>query len=534
MKHIFLKTAAFVLSMVGFVACKGDFLDRPPLDRLTDGTYYNNADELLAGTSPLYNVVWFDYNGKSSFAIGDARGGNMISNSWNQFYQFSASATDPEISTAWTSFYNTIAQSNMVIYNVNNRSKPGVPDNAKRGAIGEARYMRGLAYSHLVMNWGAIPIIDDNIKQMNDTTIARNTVESVWDFIIRDLSYAARNLPDVSPQKGRLNKYAAQGMLARMFLTRAGVRAVGGKRNQSDLDSAKYYAASVIKNGPYKLVDNYADLFLTKNNNNPESMFALQWVYNGNWGTQNTFQAFMAFDGTVTGTWDGWGRAHGASADYLRSLDPADSVRRKASFMLMGDVYPEIRQKDGGLKYTFDDISNVKKYIVGTAADNDGKVDGMRTENNTYMQRLAEVYLIYAEAILGDNTSTSDSEALRYYNAVRNRAKLSSKTSITYDDIAHERRYEFAMEGDYWYQLVRLYYFNPTKAKTIINKQDKGAYRVAIKKGTGTSTSNPRVFEFTFTPTYYAVNDNSFYLPYPEVELAKAPNLRKPPVPFKF
>lgn len=144
------------------------------------------------------------------------------------------------------------------------------------------------------------------------------------------------------------------------------------------------------------------------------------------------------------------------------------------------------------------------------------------------------MYLIYAEAILGDNASTNDSEALRYYNAVRNRAKLSSKTAITYDDIAYERRYEFAMEGDYWYQLVRLYYFNPTKAKTIINKQDKGAYRVAIKKGTGTGASNPRVFEFTFTPTYYAVNDNSFYLPYPEVELAKAPNLRKPPVPFKF
>ncbi len=527
------KTYIFALLLgifsCGLVSCKESFLEIPPQDRLTDGTYYSTSDEVLMGTAPLYNVVWFDYNDKCSFALGDARGGNMISNSWQSYYQFSAPATSSEVGSAWQSFYNIVAQSNMVIYNVNNRTSSAVPDAMKRHAIAEARYMRGLAYAYLVRNWGAVPIIDNNIKQMSDTSIARNTVETVWEFIIRDFSYAARNLPNASVQKGRLNKYAAEGMLAKMFLTRAGVGVTGGKRRQADLDSAKYYAGDVIKNGPYKLMDNYADLFLMKNNNNVESMFALQWVYNGAWGTQNTFQAYMAYDPKVTGTWDGWGAAHGASADYLKAIDPQDSLRRKATFMLLGDKYPEILQKEGGLVYTINSISNVKKYVIGTAADNDGKVDGMRTEIYTYMMRLAEVYLIYAEAILGDNASTTDAEALKYFNMVRTRAKMPNLSSLTFDDIFKEKRVELAMEGNYWYELVRLYYFNPTKAKSIINNQDKGAYSVAVVQGT-----NPRVFKFTYNPAYYTVNDTSFWLPYPEAELAKAPNLRKPPVPYVF
>lgn len=510
-------------------SCSKDFLEIPPQDRLTDGTYYTTADEVLMGTAPLYNIVWFDYNDKSSFAIGDARGGNMISNSWQAYYQFSAPATSGEVAGSWQSFYNIVGQSNMVIYNVSNRASDKVPDATKRHAIAEARFMRGLAYAYLVRNWGPVPIIDNNIKQMTDTTIARNTVETVWEFIIRDMKYASENLPPVSVQKGRLNKYAAEGMLSKMYLTRAGVGSSGGKRRQSDLDSARYYAGDVIKNGPFKLMDNYSDLFLMKNNNNSESMFALQWVYNGAWGTQNTFQAYMAYDPKVTGSWDGWGAAHGASADYLKSVDPADSIRRKATFMLMGDHYPEIRQKDGGLKYDVGYIANVKKYVIGTAADNDGKVDGMRTEINTYMLRLAEVYLIYAEAILGDNASTRDAEALKYFNLVRTRAKMPALSEITFDDIFKEKRVELAMEGNYWYELVRLYYFNPNKAKDLINKQDKGAYSVSVAAG-----SSPRKFEFTFTPAYYAVTDQTFWLPYPEAELAKAPNLRKAPVPYKF
>ena len=53
---------------------------------------------------------------------------------------------------------------------------------------------------------------------------------------------AAADLPETASQAGRLTKWSAEGMLARFYLTRAGVESTGGSRKQQFLDSAKYYA----------------------------------------------------------------------------------------------------------------------------------------------------------------------------------------------------------------------------------------------------------------------------------------------------
>ena len=91
------------------------------------------------------------------------------------------------------------------------------------------------------------------------------------------------------------------------------------------------------------------------------------------------------------------------------------------------------------------------------------------------MLRLAEVYLNFAEATLGNNTSTSDAAALYYFNEVRNRAGMPSKTSITYEDIRYERRVEFAFEGLYWYDLVRRAYYKQQEVVNYLNNQNRNA-----------------------------------------------------------
>jgi hypothetical protein len=555
MKNItIIKTFVIVLlGALGISSCQKEFLDRPPLGNLTAGTFFTTDAELLAGTGALYNIVWFGYNGQSMEAFGDARGGNFITPyvaDWYQFATFSVSPTNGALRDSWSSFYNVIAQSNVLMYNVTNYTKSGVSETAKKTALGEARFMRALAYTYLVQNWGPVPIITDNLTQGSDTTLQRNTVESVWQFAIRDMYYAAANLPATPALPGRLTKYSAEGMLARFYLTRAGLGSSGGTRNQTYLDSAKYFAKDVIMSGKYNLMENYPDLFLTKNNNNPEQLFGLLWVpIRDPWGVGNGFQSQFAANSQITGGTDGWGGGHGATFDYLTNLDPADSIRRKATYMLALDHYPELNKKQGGWTEPYDpnswtDIAHFKKYIVGTPDDNDGKGQVQATGNNTYMQRLADVYLIYAEAVLGNNASTSDAEALKYYNAIRTRAGLPAVTSFTFDNLLHERRYEFAVEGDAWYDLVRLYYYNPTKALAYINAQNKnkGDYTVRIKAGTGTA-SKPRVFIFTKgnrdnpginTRDIAPVTDANMFLPYPDTELSIAPNLRKPPVPYKF
>ena len=527
--------AAFAL----LPGCSKNFTTKPPEDKLTTPTFYKSADELLAGTAPLYNIVWFEYNDKGSIGIGDARGGNMQTNDYAPFYRFAVPSTDVNtLLTAYKAFYKTIAQANTLMQNVRLYAS-NVTDAQKNTAIGEAKFMRALAYAYLVRNWGAVPIIYDNVAQMNDTSIVRNNIADVWKLIITDLSYAVRNLPSTAPQPGRLTKWSAEGMLAKMFLTRAGVGSPGtGTRNQTDLDSAKYYAADVVHNGPYALETNYGDLFTSaKNggaNNDAESLFSLQWVPSSAvWGTNNSFQAYMAKDGTITGSWDGWGVAHGASADLIRYYlaHPEDSLRRKATFMFDGDYFPLIDQKDGGYHYSnAGGYANVKKYIIGSPADNGGKGVEMAEYINTYMMRLAEVYLIYAEAILGNGASTTDAEALKYFNAVRTRAGLSTMSSIGFDDIFMEKRIETAMEGVCWGEYVRVYYFNPAKAKAMIAAQDKGEYAMTYQAG----TTNPRQWAVTYTPTYWPVTDQTIYLPFPESEMVKSPGLAKPPAAFDF
>lgn len=541
-----MKKISFLISLVVpvlFLGCSKDFLDRPPLDRIVDANYYQTSDEVIMGTANLYNVVWWDYNDQASFALGDARGGALYSGSnWRSQFQFTSTSVEPEIAKAWKSFYNIVGQANTIIKNINTYASSEIPESVKRHAIGEARFMRGLAYAYLVRNWGPIPIIVDNNKLLADTSLSRNTVESVWEFIIRDFKYAAKVLPPVPIQKGRLTKYSAEGMLAKMYLTKAGLGRTDGNRDQNDLDSAKFYAKNVILYSGASLMDNYPDLFMTRNNNNPESLFALQWVWNGSLSAANSQQAYLAFNSSITGFTDGWGSDHGATADILKLYERADTIRRKATYMFPLDHYSYLHQlvpdpldptkqiaQELTLPSSKRSRANIKKYVVGLPMDNDGKGGSQRTEINTYMLRLAEVYLIYAEAILGNSNSTSDMEALKYYNAVRQRVKLQPKMEITFDDIFNEKRIEFAMEGVQWYEYVRVYYFNPQKVLMALSAQDKGAYSIEV-----TPNSNPRMWTITYNPKYYPVDAEHFYVPYPSVELTKAPNLRKEPIPFDF
>jgi starch-binding outer membrane protein, SusD/RagB family len=532
----FLILIALVLIQQG---CKKDFLTRPPIDQLTSGNFYKTDDELRAATSPLYNIVWFDYNDKAFMAFGEARGGNLNSNDRTAYIQFAVNATDlGTLLPGYKSFYKIAAQSNTIMKNIRSAAGSTASQKVINESLAECHFMRAMAYYYLVNNWGAVPIVYDNVAQLSNN-LKRNTIESVWDFILRDLRIAANDLPATPYAPGRLSKWSAEGMLARMYLTKAGVGKTAGARNQVYLDSAKYFAGDVIKNSGLTLLPSYASLFTGAYNNsdhlnpNPEALFALQWMpVRAPWGVNNSFQAYVAFDPKITQTGDGWGSAQGVSADLVKYYlaNPDDSIRRKATTMFNGDFYPELNKKDGGTNVT-GNLAYIKKYVIGSPADNGGKGDFMAAYINTYMLRLAEVYLIYAEAILGNSASTTDADALKYYNAVRTRAGLPAAAgSIGFDDIFREKRIELAMEGMAWYEIMRLYYFDPAKAKAYAAAQDRGNYSMTYVAG----STNPRQWNVTYTPASFTFTDQTVYLPFPELELSVSPGLSAEPEPFDF
>ena len=121
--------------------------------------------------------------------------------------------------------------------------------------------------------------------------------------------------------------------------------------------------------------------------------------------------------------------------------------------------------------------ANIKKYVIGTNADN-GVSYQQSSGLNTHMLRLAEVYLNLAEAILGNDASTTDPTALFYYNKVRTRAGMPTKATneaITYEDLRYERRIELAFEGQYWYDLIRRSYYKQQEVVNYMNNQNRNA-----------------------------------------------------------
>ncbi len=507
-------------------SCSDDFLERIPEDAVTIDNFYRTPEELRMGTAPLYNQVWFDWHDKAKIGIGDASSGVFSTNdgAFRIFMQFSVTADHARMNEAWRSLFNVVAQSNMLIYGVKNSTSDQITEAHKNLAIAEARFMRAVAYMNIVANWGPVPIIESNLAYVENYVIPTNRVEDIYQFIINDLDFAAEWLLEAD-RPGRVTQWSAKGMLARAHLYAAGVGQTGS-RDPGHLNKARAYAVDVIENSPNSLMEEYADLYKLENNNNSESLFSLQWVDKGAlWGVQNTLQAYFAHVGRLTGVGDGWGGTNGATP-FMQSLYEENDQRRKPTFMYHGDHYPELLRAEGG--YTYEGTSSagsaVKKYVIGRPEDNPGHtLSFMSTPQNTYMMRLAEVHLIAAEAILGDAASTSDANALRYYNAIRERAGLPLQGSITFDDIFREKFIELAVEGRNWHELVRWHYFDSQGAINYVSGQNRGYY-----------SWSDGVRQDPDPPVYITPTDDSFRFPYPSAEISRNPLLTQEPVPFDF
>ncbi len=115
-------------------------------------------------------------------------------------------------------------------------------------------------------------------------------------------------------------------------------------------------------------MDNYADLFNIENNNNSETLFALQWVANSDtYGESNTIQNYFAYGSDVTGTDRAWGGATVAQPNAVWEYEQGDT-RRKATWMAYGDFYPELMSDKGGLTVEYSESQlNCKKYVCGSS-----------------------------------------------------------------------------------------------------------------------------------------------------------------------
>lgn len=544
------------IALTGVLALTGceDFLEQKNTHDLNQQTFFDSEAALRAATAPLYNYVWAGFNDKFYYGMGDGRANNITAQYSDYIYPYtnlSETSLSQGLTDAWNSFYSVVAQANNTINNITDYSAPTLSEDSKRASIAEARFMRGTAYWYIASLWGVGIIYTNTSSMVNNYVVPANPGVDVIEFAIRDLEYAAKYLPKTPADAGRVTCYSAYGMLSRVYLSMAGLTTDGlyngsnvatdfnrGTRNQTYLDLAKRAALKVIAESGAGLIDNYGDLFAAKSfNNNSESLFQLQWLpatQANSSACGNTMVRFLAWS-TMVADKDAWGGATYCSwnlweefktyKDETLGKTVDDAVRRHYSVASYGEFYPDMNMKNGG--YTYGETenpgnqgANIKKYVIGTTADNGGISEPGNSGTNTYMMRLAEVYLNYTEAVLGNSASTTNTE---YFNRVRTRAKMESKKSITYEDLRHERRMEFAFEGQYWYDLVRRSYYRQQEVINYMNHQQRNAsYEYQTESG---------VYEIS--PDYVEPGNgvatataNSLILPMSDTDQSKNPYLK--------
>ena len=553
MKHYLYITMAAVLLLTMTVSCSKDFLDKTPEGEYIEDNFYDSDDALYASTATLYNRAWFDYNNRGMLCIGSLRPNDAYSpHNWKEYTLFTVDALETNLSDIWKGFFSVVTLANSIIDNIENKSTSSVSTTAKNIAIGEARLMRGVALFYALHAWGPLVLFEHNQDVVDNPVRPRNYEEDVFKFVINDLTYAAEHLPTSPFAEGRATCWSAKAMLAKVYLSRSG----WGKssRDESDLAQAKKYALDVIEHSGSKLLDDYHNLFKYRYNNNEETLLACQWYKSASgdkWYVKNSTISDLCADSKMIGGVMCWSALR-ASADMLiqyrykasNGTYKWEKIRRDATFFLPGIHYDYICIADGGYEYDGKDAPIKKGVVGGPNDDNDGYVSFMNSPLNTYIIRLADVYLIYTEACLGNNATLSGDD-LKYFNAVRRRAGIEEATSITFEDIIRERRVEFGMEYMNWYCFMDWYMWKPNYMINYMNNQYRGyTYNeVKVEDNDELKFYNEDQYVTTVTTEFGdlvvpdvipTVSKSNVFLPYPEADVIQNPYLKQEPVHYNF
>ena len=493
---------------LSFTACQ-DFLNRPTEDNYNVDNFYQNDAQVEQGVNFLYNSPWYDFQ-RAFIKIGEVMSGNMYWGS-SPYMTFTTNGTDSDLVNMSYSLWAVNGHANTVITNILNSKGPSQA--AKNKAIGEALTWKAMAYFYMVRTFGEVPIVHDNNAILTSGTyndLYKADRASIYEYIIMTLEKAMELLPkQTSGWTGRIDYYSAEALLAKVYLTKAGL---SGSLNNDDLQKAAAYAEDVITNSGRTLTPEYSDVFRLSpavHNATGEHLIAWQWeCSSGRWTAQNTLQSDLCFEGfsEFGDLWGGWG---GPSYDLALAfgadpiLGPAEiqkvkDKRRPATMMMAGDVYPyfwtskSTKTGNKGFDYLYFlysgdtdyaaygvpsqfegpcGMQNVK-HLFGDGADHEAALGftaaRMSYQLPTPLLRLSDIYLVCAEA----NILAGDAgKALDYTNAVRARAGIDPLASVTFEDIWKERRLELAGEGDRWYDYVRLAYYDKPAAMADLSSQ---------------------------------------------------------------
>lgn len=514
-------------------SCEDDVLEHPSTTQPTTDNYYNTAEQVYGATGVLYNAVWNTWSDKAFISVGDVLGGTVTgvagNSQYNSFYNFNIQSTDGLVSDTWYSCYKAAGNASVLIETLKGkRDQIGDQDFLTVG-IAEASFIRAFAYFYIARTFGDVPIVDNPLEltEQGKDLVPRYFQKDVLGYALENLELAEADLPETSFQPGRVNKYSAAGLMAKIYLY------------MGDYENAAAKAKEVIdyagSSGTIYLHPDYQELFTSSSVaiGNPEALFALQWEASAGWNGGNRFMTYAAPKPLIGPEPTGSGAGYSAVIPSIDLLDASTGyydgdLRRGGSVMQQGfhmddwvnASYPEGFTYDTtgmttDLTYIFTGTrSNILKYMVGPNRSDEVVTTDGQTSMPLFMLRYADILLIYTEAKMAGSGSTSDAGAIAAYNLVHQRAGLDPVSSVTKGELLHERKVEFAFEGDYWFDVQRQ---GKTEAAAIIASQERGTYG---------SNGDLSSFKATLPAGF------DLFLPIPQAETVINPLLLEDPISY--
>ncbi|TRW26439.1 RagB/SusD family nutrient uptake outer membrane protein [Flavobacterium zepuense] len=463
MKKINFKNSVLALAAVlSLASCSDEYLEVKPTGTYLEENFYQNETQAYQGLIGTYDIMRKQSGGFENMIA-------MLNAGSDDFYAGGGSSTDgagiqgfsnytinPTTipGSFWSDYYQGIFRANTMLVKL-----PDVPmDEAKKSRFAaEVKALRAYYYFQLVTMFGEIPFYTTNLTADQFYTIEKSSPAVVYAQIELDLNEAIAGLPatvDAASEAGRFNKGAAQALLGKVLLYQ-------GKNAEAAAQLAQVNGTPGQPNQyGNQLLANFADLWNIDNKFNSESILETSHTKEsnatwGNWGSGsdegNSLNVMVGPRGYV---------ASGAAAPLYQtgwSFNPAtldlaaaleNDPRRDATLANVGAL------KLAGLAdYSpgYQDTGYFLKKFMPTNADiTDGGGDQvLNYRQNTYVIRLADTYLLEAEALGG-----TGARAQALLDAVRARVGLPS-VPVSLQAIWNERRLELAGEGHRWNDLVR-------------------------------------------------------------------------------